>query len=180
MPKYASLLQTNSNIKLKDITSLQELPRIFVNVTKAIGMFIDIWLGKDTDPSCLYSPKPSNNSNVTINDNLPSTPTNHLSSRPTAQSLRGVPSVLHQQPAMPGTLKSTRSQLDNRKSISQNLSPTTPLLISTASPLNRIEKFSRINRPTVNSLLHLYGPWILDCCLLQVKDRYLRSSNDCK
>jgi hypothetical protein len=46
MPKYASLLQTNSNIKLKDITSLQELPRIFVNVTKAIGMFIDIWLGK--------------------------------------------------------------------------------------------------------------------------------------
>ena len=45
MPKYISQLQTNSNIKLKDLTSLQELPRIFVNVTKAIGMFVDIWLG---------------------------------------------------------------------------------------------------------------------------------------
>ena len=42
-------------------------------------------------------------------------------------------------------------------------------------------KLSRINHPTVNSLMHLYGSWILDCCLLQIKDRYLHSSiNDCK
>jgi hypothetical protein len=46
MPKYAGQLQINSNTKLKDLTSLQELPRIFVNVTKAIGLFVDIWLGK--------------------------------------------------------------------------------------------------------------------------------------
>ncbi len=46
MPKYVKELQTNSNLKLKDFSSLQELPRIFVNVTKAIGMFVDIWLGK--------------------------------------------------------------------------------------------------------------------------------------
>jgi hypothetical protein len=113
MPQYS-----NSNIKLKEFTSLQELPRIFVNVTKAIGMFIDIWLGKSIDPSCLYSPKPSTmNSLLTINDNLPSTPTNNQSTRPIAQSLRGVPSAIQQQqPQMPGTLKSSRSQTDNRKS----------------------------------------------------------------
>jgi len=46
MPQYSSQLQSNPNLKLKDFTSLQELPRIFVNVTKAIGMFVDIWLGK--------------------------------------------------------------------------------------------------------------------------------------
>jgi len=46
MPQYSSQLQSNSNLKLKDFISLQELPRIFVNVTKAIGMFVDIWLGK--------------------------------------------------------------------------------------------------------------------------------------
>ncbi|CAF4609010.1 unnamed protein product, partial [Rotaria magnacalcarata] len=63
----------NPNLKLKDFTSLQELPRIFVNVTKAIGMFVDIWLGKEIDPSCLYSPKPSNTSQVTINDSIPPT-----------------------------------------------------------------------------------------------------------
>lgn len=45
MPKYVSQLQSNGNIKVRDFTSLQELPRIFVNVTKAIGMFVDIWLG---------------------------------------------------------------------------------------------------------------------------------------
>jgi len=119
MPQYSSQLQSNSNLKLKDFISLQELPRIFFNVTKAIGMFIDIWLGKDIDPSCLYSPKPSNNSIITINDNIPSTPNNHQSSRPTAQSLRGVPSVIqqHQQPPMPATLKTARSQIDTRKSI---------------------------------------------------------------
>jgi len=52
-----------------------------------------------------------------MNDNIPSTPNNHQSSRPTAQSLRGVPSVI-QQPPMPATLKTTRSQIDTRKSIS--------------------------------------------------------------
>jgi hypothetical protein len=46
MPQYSSQLQLNPNLKFKDFTSLQELPRIFVNVTKAIGMFVDIWLGK--------------------------------------------------------------------------------------------------------------------------------------
>ena len=46
MPQYSKQLQLNSNLKLKDFTSLQELPRIFVNVTKAIGMFVNIWLGK--------------------------------------------------------------------------------------------------------------------------------------
>lgn len=51
-----------------------------------------------------------------INDNIPSTPINHQSSRPTAQSLRGVPSAI-QQPTMPATLKTTRSQIDTRKSI---------------------------------------------------------------
>ena len=136
MTQYSSQLQLNTNLKLKDFTSLQELPRIFVNVTKAIGMFVDIWLGKiesfilsiesfflfvfvgkDIDPSCLYSPKPSNNSIITMNDNIPSTPNNHQSSRPAAQSLRGVPSVIQQQPPMPATLKTTRSQIDTRKSI---------------------------------------------------------------
>ena len=55
MPKYASQLQSNVNIKVRDFTSLQELPRIFVNVTKAIGMFIDIWLGKIIDRSLSQS-----------------------------------------------------------------------------------------------------------------------------
>ena len=49
MSQYSSQLQSNPNLKLKDFTSLQELPRIFVNVTKAIGMFVDIWLGKMKD-----------------------------------------------------------------------------------------------------------------------------------
>ena len=137
MPKYAAQVQSSSHFKFKDLTSLQELPRIFVNVTKAIGMFVDIWLGtsdvignkspphphlgREIDPSCLYSPKPSSNSIAPINDNTPSTPTNNMTARPAAQSLRGVPSVLQQPPIlppMPGTLKTTRSQLDNRKSTS--------------------------------------------------------------
>lgn len=46
MPNYANHLQGSTNIKLRDITSLQELPRIFVNVTNAIEMFVHIWLGK--------------------------------------------------------------------------------------------------------------------------------------
>ena len=140
MPKYAAQVQSSSHFKFKDLTSLQELPRIFVNVTKAIGMFVDIWLGtndsiethfpphpsaidlgREIDPSCLYSPKPSSNSIAPTNDNTPSTPTNNLTARPAAQSLRGVPSILQQPPIlppMPGTLKTTRSQLDNRKSTS--------------------------------------------------------------
>jgi hypothetical protein len=54
---------------------------------------------------------------------------------------------------------------------------TQPAVVTPSS--NRSEQFfktSRINRPTVNSLMHLYGPWILDACLLQIKDRYSRSS----
>lgn len=126
-------------MKFKDFTSLHELPRIFVNVTKAIGMFVDVWLGtnknvfdffplksslgREIDPSCLYSPKPStNNSLLTINDNIPSTPVNHQSSRPAAQSLRGVPTIIqqYQPPPMPATLKTTRSQIDTRKSKSSS------------------------------------------------------------
>lgn len=60
----------------------------------------------------------------------------------------------------------------------QVVSPTTP---SVPQPI-RSEQFSKVirtNRPTVNSLMHLYGPWILDACLLQIKDRYSRT-NDCK
>ncbi len=53
-----------------------------------------------------------------MNENAPSTPNNHQSSRPAAQSLRGVPSFIqqHQQPPMPTTLKTARSQIDTRKS----------------------------------------------------------------
>ena len=59
--------------------------------------------------------------------------------------------------------------------------PTNPISspTTTVPPLNRSEHLSsklRTNRPTVNSLMHLYGPWILDACLLQIKDRYSRSS----
>jgi hypothetical protein len=46
MSTYASQLQSNPSLKIKDFTSLHELPRIFVNVTKAIGMFVDLWLGE--------------------------------------------------------------------------------------------------------------------------------------
>ena len=34
------------------------------------------------------------------------------------------------------------------------------------------------NRPSVNSLMHLYGQWILDACLLQTKDRFTRSATN--
>ena len=218
MPKYASQLQSNGNIKVRDFTSLQELPRIFVNVTKAIGMFVDIWLGtrlvsldrqfdrfvwsigKEIDPSCLYSPKPASNP-ITLNENIPSTPTNNLSSRPTAQSLRGLPSALQPTPpAMPGTMKTARSQMDNRKciffsfvrpfvdvrfffvsvNIPSNPSATPVIPSSSSSFVQRPEriatKLTRLHRPTVNSLIHLYGPWIFDCCLLQLKDRSARPS----
>lgn len=50
-------------------------------------------------------------------ENILSTPTNNLTSRPTAQSLRGLPSsVQPTPPPMPGTMRTTRSQMDNRKS----------------------------------------------------------------
>ncbi|CAF2041102.1 unnamed protein product [Rotaria magnacalcarata] len=178
MPQYSSQLQSNPNLKLKDFTSLQELPRIFVNVTKAIGMFVDIWLGKEIDPSCLYSPKPSNTSQVTINDSIPPTANNSQSSRPPIQSIRGAQPV-NQPTQTPSTLKSSKSQLDNRKinlSSSQSSSTMNPL-ITTTNPCDRIfSKTSRVNHSTVNSLMHLYGSWILDCCLLQIKDRCARSS----
>jgi hypothetical protein len=58
---------------------------------------------------------------------------------------------------------------------------TTPLIISPSRSEKSFSKISRLNHPTVNSLIHLYGSWIFDCCLLQIKDRYSRSSiNDCK
>ncbi|CAF4843715.1 unnamed protein product [Rotaria sp. Silwood1] len=117
MPKYLNLLQENSNIKLKDLTSLQELPRIFVNATKAIGMFVDIWLGKDIDLTSLYSPKPMNNSTVTMNDNITSNSNLLSSSRPFTQSVRvpPPPSTLQQQQPATGTLKSTKSNTENRR-----------------------------------------------------------------
>lgn len=121
-----------------------------------------------------------------MNDNIPSTPNNHQSSRPTAQSLRGVPSAIqqHQQPLpMPATLKTTRSQTDTRKNqqLNQNHSPITPVIHSPIRSEKYFTKISRLNHPTVNSLMHLYGTWIFDCCLLQTKDRYSRSLlNDCK
>lgn len=136
MPQYASQLQSNLNLKVRDFTSLQELPRIFVNVTKAIGMFVDIWLGtikivlfflndinaslvyltgKDIDPSCLYSPKPSNISITATNDNVSPPTNNSQSSRPAQQTLRSTASGT-QQSQLPSTLKSTKSQLDTRKS----------------------------------------------------------------
>ncbi|CAF1075055.1 unnamed protein product [Adineta steineri] len=182
MPKYTGQLQINSNTKLKELTSLQELPRIFVNVTKAIGMFVDIWLGKEIDPTCLYSPKPTTNSTATMADNSTSSNIPSAQSRPFAQSMRGNPPVSQQQQS--STLK-PKSQADNRKvSVppGQILSPTAPpvnaTLLSSIPQQNRPEQISKIlrtNRPTVNSLMHLYGPWILDACLLQTKDRHTRS-----
>jgi len=58
----------------------------------------------------------------------------------------------------------------------------TPLVTSTITRLEKSsEQITRTNHPTVNSLMHLYGIWILDCCLLQIKDRHSRSSiNDSK
>jgi len=99
MPKYANQIQLNSSIKLKDFISLQELPKIFANVTKAIGIFVDIWLGKEVDPTCLYNPKP------TMNENTSS------SSRPFTQSTRTNPVGL--QPT--GSLKNPKSQTENRR-----------------------------------------------------------------
>ncbi|CAF1114250.1 unnamed protein product, partial [Rotaria sordida] len=187
MPKYANQLQGNSNIKLRDLTSLQELPRIFVNVTKAIGMFVDIWLGKDIDSTSLYSPKPMSNSTVSMNDNPTSNSNVLSSSRPFAQSVRAIPSnsQQQQQPPIAGTLKPTKSYTENRRistppsQISSAVSPTTntnlSLSISQQNRSEQLSKILRINRPTINSLMHLYGPWILDACLLQMKDRYTRS-----
>ena len=140
----------------------------------------DLRLGKDVDPSCLYSPKPVNNPVVIINENIPSTPNNVQTPRQSAQSLRGIPSTVqhHHHSSIPTTLRTTRSQMDNRKPISssQNFSPMTPLLISTNRLEKEILRIIRTNHPTVNSLMHLYGSWILDCCLLQIKDRHSRSS----
>jgi hypothetical protein len=50
-----------------------------------------------------------------------------------------------------------------------------PLTQQTTRPEQRTKRL-QTNRPTVNSLMHLYGSWILDACLLQTKDRYSRSS----
>ncbi|CAM4913980.1 unnamed protein product [Rotaria socialis] len=196
LPKYLNQVQGNPNVKLKDITSLKELPRIFANVTKAIGMFIDIWLGKNIDLTALYIPKPITNSAATMNDNTASSNGSLSSSRPFAQSVRANPSVA-QQPTLTGTLKPTKSHADNRRvstppgQIHAAASPTAatsptpmPPPTNTVAPLpsipqnlsERSPKFLRTNRPTVNSLMHLYGPWILDACLLQLKDRYTRSA----
>lgn len=71
--------------------------------------------------------------------------------------------------------------LVNNNISSQNQSPMTPVMNSTICSEKSFTKISRLNHPTVNSLIHLYGTWIFDCCLLQIKDRHLRSLiNDCK
>ena len=140
MPRYANQFQNNPSLKWKDFTSLQELPRIFVNVTNAIGMFVDIWLGeakeithchskatrifaslgKEIDRTCLSNPKPSNNSTATMNDNAQSTA---MGNNPTAQarllsqSVRGNPPISQQATAQTslGTLKSSKAQGDSRR-----------------------------------------------------------------
>jgi hypothetical protein len=62
----------------------------------------------------------------------------------------------------------------------QMQSPTASTVNTNIIP-QQLSKISRTNRPTVNSLMHLYGPWILDASLLQIKDRSSRSNtNDCK
>jgi len=55
--------------------------------------------------------------------------------------------------------------------------PTSQTVPSMIPIVQQKSKILKANRPTVNSLMHLYGPWILDACLLQIKDRYSRSTN---
>jgi hypothetical protein len=74
-------------------------------------MFVDIWLGKEIDPNGLYNPKPSNN---TMNENNTSNANLFSQTRPFAQSVRGNPAVV-QPPPTTGTLKSTKSHVDNRR-----------------------------------------------------------------
>lgn len=74
---------------------------------------------------------------------------------------------------------SSQSQLTTPLSpttVSSSTSAASSLPIIPPNQLERSSKFLRRNRPSVNSLMHLYGPWILDACLLQMKDRYTRSS----
>jgi hypothetical protein len=78
-------------------------------------MFFFVFIGKDIDLNCLYSPKPSNNSTVTMNDNTASSSNLLSQTRPFAQSVRGNPTVSQQQPSTFSTLKSTKSQADNRR-----------------------------------------------------------------
>ena len=65
----------------------------------------------------------------------------------------------------------------------QPMAPAAPIVTTAPPPVinlparaEQTTKSLRANRPSVNSLMHLYGPWILDACLLQTKDRYSRSS----
>jgi hypothetical protein len=90
-------------------------------------MFVDIWLGtkerkfyfqwiifsvgKEIDPNGLYNPKPSSNSTAIMNEN---TGSNMTQSRPFAQSVRGHPTIVTQQ-SVAGTMKSTKTQVDNRR-----------------------------------------------------------------
>ena len=123
MPTYAGQFQINSNTKLKEFPSLQELPRIFVNVTKAIGMFVDIWLGKDVDPTSLYSPKPSTTPTpLTMADNIAANSVTSSQSRLFTQSVRGHPTTSQQQPSTVGTLKATKSQADTRRGMNESFS----------------------------------------------------------
>ncbi|CAF0874456.1 unnamed protein product [Adineta ricciae] len=183
MPTYGGQFQINSNTKLKEFPSLQELPRIFVNVTKAIAMFVDIWLGKDVDPTPLYSPKPSTTPTpLTMAENIAANNATSSQSRSFTQSVRGHPTASQQQPSTVGTLKATKSQADTRRvsvPSAQTVSPVHTNVALTNLQLTRAEqspKHLRTNRPTVNSLMHLYGPWILDACLLQIKDRFTRTT----
>lgn len=120
MPKYAQTLQNNSTLRSKDFTSLQELPRIFLNVTKAISLFVDIWLGKfsffelnakknkefvfkgkEIDSSILSSPKPLSNSSSTMSI--------ENSQRLSIQSTRASPTASNV-----STSRSDKTPTDNR------------------------------------------------------------------
>ena len=110
-PKYVEFLEKNPDLSIREIVSIQELPRIFLNVTKAIGLFVDIWLGKEIDRSSLSTPK-SSSSNMNSSSDSSFSP-----SRPFTQSVRPSPSG-NAQPVIGGTLKPSKSVADNRRSTS--------------------------------------------------------------
>ncbi|CAF0929112.1 unnamed protein product [Didymodactylos carnosus] len=183
MPRYVNALESqNSGTKAKDFTSLQELPKIFVNATKAVAMFVDIWLGKEVDPTTeLYSPKPVSSTGTS------STPDGSSLQQRTRDSVRVPPppplppSIL---PYGPDSVRSkVKSQSDRKVSMAiapsftQSSGPPAVGNSTVNSSISNMESTSRIlriNRPTVNSLFHLYGPYVLDACLLLSKERQQR------
>jgi hypothetical protein len=72
-------------------------------------------LGKEIDPNGLYNPKPSTSSIAPMNENTGANSNFINQSRPFAQSVRGNPPLVSQQSVV-GTLKSTKTQIENRRS----------------------------------------------------------------